>query len=348
MSTRQRIRIAVVGLNFGQWILEQIAGSAASPWLELAAVCDLDAGKAHATAGKYNVKACTDLDALLADASIPAIGLFTGPAGRANLIRKIIRAGKDVLTTKPFERDPAAALEVLREAQRLGRVVHMNSPGPLPPPDIALIRQWQGQHRLGAPVAARIETWASYREQPNGSWYDDPRLCPVPPIFRLGIYLINDLVAVLGEAQKVVMLESRLFTGRPTADNGQLGILFRNGALANVFASFCVGDGDYYRNGLTLNFERGTIYRDVGAARPDAPSDLNLVMNVNGKRACVEHAELVQHSGEYQWENFWRALNGAKLEGEILPEQIVMGLSVIEAMAKAAQSGGAAEVLMVK
>lgn len=104
-----RIRIGVVGLNFGSWVVEQIARGEGAAWLELAALCDLDAAKAQAMAGQYGVTAYPDLAALLADASIPAVALFTGPVGRARLIREIIAAGKDVLTTKPFERDASFA-----------------------------------------------------------------------------------------------------------------------------------------------------------------------------------------------------------------------------------------------
>jgi len=337
-----RIRIGIVGLRFGSHIAEEISASPGREWLELAGVCDFDAAKAQEIADRHGISRFTDLDALLADPSIPAIGLFTGPVGRAALIRKIIRAGKDVITTKPFERDPDAALEVLREAKQLGRVVHLNSPGPVPPMDIKTIRQWQEIHQLGRPIAARFDTWANYREQADGGWYDDSQLCPVPPIFRLGIYCINDLVALLGEAERVAVLESRLFTGRPTADNGQLGILFKNGALANVFASFCVEDGDYYRDSLILNFERGTIYRNVGANRPASRCELSLIKLVEGKPQRVEQVELLQRSGDYQWENFCRAVAGEKLEEEVMPEQIVAALRVITAMTAAANGSGTA------
>ena len=50
-------------------------------------------------AERLGVKAYTDLDELVADPDIPAIGLFTGPVGRADLVRRIIRAGKDVMMT---------------------------------------------------------------------------------------------------------------------------------------------------------------------------------------------------------------------------------------------------------
>jgi len=124
-----KIKIGIVGLNFGKHIIKEIVEGPGREWLELAAVCDIEQAKAREHAQKHGVKAYFDLDALLADCGIPAIGLFTGPVGRADLIRRIVRAGKDVMTTKPFELDPAAGLAVLKEARGMGRVVHMNSPG---------------------------------------------------------------------------------------------------------------------------------------------------------------------------------------------------------------------------
>ena len=116
----------------------------------------------------------TDLDKLLQNEEIPTIGLFTGPVGRAGLLDRIIEAGKDVITTKPFENDPAAATDVLEEAKRLGRVIHLNSPNPGLSPDLAAIQRWRNELDMGAPVAARADVWAHYREEADGSWYDDP------------------------------------------------------------------------------------------------------------------------------------------------------------------------------
>ena len=141
-----QIPIGIVGLNFGRYILDELQQEPAGSHVTLAAVCDLDVAKARQVATERGVKAYADLDLLLKDPAIPAIGLFTSPVGRAGLIRKIIRAGKHVLTTKPFELDPAAALDVLQEAGRLGRVVHLNSPAPVLPADLAVIQRWRAQY----------------------------------------------------------------------------------------------------------------------------------------------------------------------------------------------------------
>lgn len=340
-----RIRIAIVGVNFGRHIVAHLSdpNKAAHGLIELAAVCDRDAARANTVARTAGVRATTDLDELLADPTIDAIGLFTGPIGRADLIRRIVRAGKHVMTTKPFELDPDRALEVLLEAQRLGRAVHMNSPSPVMPADLQQIQDWRAKYDLGHPVACRRDVWASYREPADDTWYDDPDQCPVAPIFRLGIYAINDMIRLLGEAESVQVIHSRIFTGRPTPDNAQLGILFKNGVIGNVFASFGIDDGHHYSNAMTLNFERGTINRNVGISLPGRSrpqTRMDLVAKVGEDQFTTESIELDDASGNYQWGEFAQAVRAKRpTTDHIMPEQIVAGLRVIAAMRRAEQSG---------
>ena len=342
----ERMRIGIVGLNFGRHIVEsEIVAGAGAPFFELAAVCDMDAEKAKALGSKHRVTAYTALEELLCDDSIRVIGLFTGPVGRANLIRQIIRAGRDVMTTKPFELDPDAGQAVLEEAQSLGRVVHLNSPSPLFTGDLQQIDRWVRDFGLGRPIACRADVWVSYREKADGNWYDDPDLCPAAPIFRLGIYPINDMMRFLGPADEVLLTQSRLFTGRPTADNAQLSVLFRSGAIGNVFASFCVKDGEFYKNSLVLNFENGTIYRNQGPMDAMSPGMCKLELVAGGPDGkVVEHAKVHGHSGEYQWGVFRRAVGGERSPDEIKPAQVVEGIRVIRAMTRAQHSRRAEKV----
>ena len=344
MTDMKQIPIGVIGLHYGRWIIEALSSpKSAGRYFRLAAVCDLDVGMARSMGDKFGVKAAS-LDELLADSDIPAIGLFTGPDGRAEMIRKIIRAGKDVMTTKPFELDAPKALLVLEEARSLGRVVHLNSPAPVTPPDVAQIERWRDQYQLGRPIACRAETYASYREVADGSWYDDQIRCPVSPVFRIGIYLINDLVRLFGEAESVQALTSRIRTGRPTPDNAQLGILFKNGALAtvfaSVFASLCVDDGQRWSDSLTLNYENGTIYRNVGplvfGGGPEGTATLCLLTQ-KGSSPLVEKVQHKQRSGLYNWKAFHRAIHGEKKETPAF--EIEQALRITAAMARAEKSG---------
>ena len=149
-----KVSIAIVGLNIGKRIIEELAWPENTESFMLAAVCDMDREKAETEAAKLGVKAYFDLDALLADDDIQAIGLFTGPVNRSALIRKIIQAGKDVMTTKPFEQNPAAARAVLEEAELLNRVVHLNSPSPLPSEDLQIVADWREKHAARRLAAA--------------------------------------------------------------------------------------------------------------------------------------------------------------------------------------------------
>lgn len=338
-----KIPIAIVGLRFGAHIAGELSAGGAEDF-ELVAVCDADRARADEIASLHGVRAFYSLDELLDHPDIPAIGLFTGPVGRAALIRRIAAAGKHIMTTKPLELDSKAAVEVLRDAREKKVVVHLNSPSPTLAPEWRQIVAWKAQYNLGRPVACRRDVWVGYREEADGSWYDNPELCPVAPVFRLGIYLINDLVRLFGQADTVTVLQSRIFTKRPTADNSQLGILFKNGALCNIFASFCVTDGDHYRNSITLNFENGTVYGNAGPERGEgARFELALVKVVDGKREVVARAETTGGSGTYEWATFAAAIRG-EVADDLSPEEMAAGIRIIEAMKAAEKLGGVAKV----
>jgi len=338
----KRVPLAVVGLNWGHKIIHQdLLQGSGSRYFELAGVCALEREVAQACSREFGVPAFFDFEELLRNKDIPAVALMTGPNGRAELICRAVESGKHVMTTKPIERDPDAALAALRRSRELGRVVHVNSPAPLPSPDLLKILQWQKDFELGRPIAARADIWANYRESSDGSWYDDPALCPAAPIFRLGIYLINDLVRLFGRVETVSVMTSRMFTGRPTPDNAQLGLRFASGALANIFSSFCINDTQWWLSSLTLNYANGTIYRNVGPSRGNNPRqkpELSLVTRFKDERV-VRHHVAEGTTEDYQWQNFHAAICGSRLENELESEQVVEALRIIQAMQRAEQSG---------
>ncbi|RAP74593.1 Gfo/Idh/MocA family protein [Paenibacillus montanisoli] len=339
-----RIRLAVVGLNFGSWMIEnELLSDFGKAYVEIAAVCDIQQQKAAEWGSKLSVPHYSSLDDLLAatDADFEAVALFSGPIGRAELIERVLDAGKHVMTTKPFEIDSEKARRVLEKARSLGLTVQLNSPSPELQGDLAQVQLWKERYDLGRPIAFRAETTCSYREQPNGSWYDDPAQCPAAPIFRLGIYLINDLVRFFGDIEEASVQQSRIFTGRPTADNAQLNLLFKNGALGNVFASFCIDDQQYYKCAFTLNFERGTVYRNIGPRLNDGGEKLNRleVVAVQDGRQVTDAYEAESAEG-YQWDVFYRTVRGERTDPLSYDADIVAGIRIIEQMKRQAGDAG--------
>lgn len=341
----KNVNLVVVGLHFGAHIVnalmkESHRGSA----IRLIGVCDADQALLESVAAKVGLARYGSLDEVLADGNVQAVGLFTGPVGRAALLSKIIHAGKDVMTTKPFENNPDAAAAVLAEARALGRVIHLNSPAPKITDDMALIEKWAADHHLGRPVGAYASAYASYREVADGTWYDDPELCPAAPVLRLGIYLINDLVRLFGRASSVSAMQSRIFTGRPTADNATVTIRFENGALATVYSSFCILDGNHYRNQLQVHYENGTVMRNVGTERlVDDKTQMNLIQAVDNRGVRVDSAVVENVSGLYDWSTFASAVNGEPGVPHYCDDDIVEPLRIIEAMKTSARTNSAVE-----
>jgi predicted dehydrogenase len=221
-------------------------------------------------------------------------------------------------------------------------VIHLNSPHPTLAPDLVQIKQWMAQYDLGRVVGVRADTWAPYFEEADGSWYDDPKQAPGAPIFRLGIYLLNDIIQLIGMPDLVYLVQSRIRTGRPTSDNAQLTLRFPNGCVGNLYVSLCVGDGELRKMALTINFERGTIYRNVGPTETPGSRDLvqlQISAIPEGRERILERAEVPGGSGTYNWDLFHRAVCGEKLENEVTPEEIVAGLRVVKAMAHSEVSG---------
>jgi len=334
------VRLGLAGLNFGAGLADRkIFGTDAERYVKIVAVCDLDRNKAKAYAERHELPVCRDLDEMLGNPDIEAVMLMTPPVGRAALIHQCLSAGKHVLTTKPFELDPEAAIAVLKEARRKNLAVHLNSPAPLPSADLLKIREWQRKYDLGDPVSGHWETYAMYHEKANGSWLDSPEKCPAAPVFRLGIYGINELVAVMGEVSGVEVVSSRMRTGRPTADNAGVLIRFAGGAIGSIYASLCIDDGKLYPASLILHFERGTIFKtQERVAGTDDFSEVTMRLQAcSGGKLVEESCSLPagERSGSYQFENFFRAVrNGGGLPGEISPETIAAGIRVIAEMRK--------------
>jgi predicted dehydrogenase len=339
--------IGFVGLGFGAYIAETLMTGSGKDFFTVQSVCDTDAGKAVEFGQRHGLKVHGSLDELLADDSIPVVALFSGPNGRAALLRRIIRAGKDVMTTKPFELDPVAARDVLNEANSLGRVIHVNSPGAEMSAYLRQIQLWQEKYDLGRPVGCRGEMLVSYREKADGRWLDDPAQAPAAPIFRLGIYMLSDLIRLFGRINKVQTLSSRIFTERPTADNAQLNMLFENSALGNLYATFGVDNGQHYAGSLILHYERGTIHRNmrpVAYGHAEETSRLSLTAFTKEKEVFTKEYESAEAAGSYQWEAFHAAIMKSR-EVPTPVEDIVHGVEVLAAMAQAERTGRTERVL---
>ncbi len=337
----EKIKIGVVGLNFGYSVVKELLNGQANNYFELSAVCDLNSELLKKVAAMHSLSPKNSLDDLLADQSIGAVALMTPPCGRAGFLSKIISSGRSVMTTKPFELDPVAAEKVLRESIQLKKAIHLNSPSYNISAAIMKIREWIDCYKLGQPIGVRSDLWAHKPHKADGTWYDDPNKCPAAPIYRIGIYTINEIIDLFGEADTVSVLTSRLLTERPTPDNAQLAIKFKNGAIGNVFVSFCIDDGLDHRHAHTINYERGTIYWNVGPSssqNTEKEVELTLVRNSGARWKPLVEKAIIKNQHNYDWESFYTACIDNKPANEQYIKRITAGIKILNAMAKAEQS----------
>jgi len=338
----ERLPIGIVGLDFGRAVIEQqLVRGPGEPFYHVAAVCDSNTEKVHAMSDRYGARAYHDVNVLLADPEVEAVGLFTGPLGRAALIQKIIRARKDVITNNPLDLDPHKTMRVLEEAKTAGRVVHLNSPTPVVPADLQQIAVWQRRYDLGRPLNARAENWSSPGEHVEGAWYDNPRRCPIIPILRLGVCAINDLVRIFGQGDAVQVIQSRQFTQHPTPDHACATIRFRGGAIASVSTCLCPGMPGAHHQTFIVNYQNGSIIRkntpgDKGKVEMVLRRPRNEGAQPLIKRGVFNKSEC---SGHYQWEAFYQATRGEASMDDNVREQIVSGVKILGALAKSQASG---------
>jgi len=116
------IRVGVVGA--GGWGQNHVRTFAALDGAELRYVCDTSAA-ALRRAGELSPAArlVADVDALFADPELDAIVIATDASSHADLARRAMRSGKDVLVEKPLALDPRDAEELSRLSEQTERVL---------------------------------------------------------------------------------------------------------------------------------------------------------------------------------------------------------------------------------
>lgn len=333
-----KIRFVIIGLNFGMSIAKSLLEPGKHPDIELIGVCDFDQAKAAQFAAANHIRHYAALEEVLRDPAVDAVGLYTPPGGRAKLIDRFIDAKKAVMTTKPFEDDPAEAERILQRVKRESAVLHLNSPSPERSKDMAQIKRWREEYKLGEPVTVFWETHANYREVADGSWMDDPAKCPAAPIFRLGIYGINDLIDLCGTPLECKVLQSRRLTGRPTADNGGLLIKFANGAIGSICASFNIAGELRYMNTLIAYFENGTVSR--GTPADDSTGDKRILQlrTADGRHQTVTY-DKEDISGNYDWIFFARAVREKIVISDDYANRLIDSVKLIRQFRDASGAG---------
>jgi predicted dehydrogenase len=98
---------------------------------QVSAVCDLDVAKAESRRQEFYpaAKVYTDYKELLADDTIEVVDISTHPPERPPIIEAALRAGKHVLSQKPFVLDLDEGERLIEVAQKMNRRLAVNQNG---------------------------------------------------------------------------------------------------------------------------------------------------------------------------------------------------------------------------
>ncbi|AGP59164.1 Gfo/Idh/MocA family protein [Streptomyces rapamycinicus] len=245
------VRVGVIGC--GNIFSRYATGMSRFPGLELVAVADVDAARAHVAAAETGAAACT-VDGLLGRTDVEVVVNITPPTAHAAVSEQALAAGKHLYVEKPLADTTAAARATLAEADRRGLMLGAA-------PDTFLGSAGQTARAaidagaIGEPVGATAFVTHSQAE----TWHPDPTFLFQPgggPALDMGPYYLTALVNCLGPVSAVYgasrigapqrtvtapgRLVDRIDVAVPTHTAATL--TFASGALATVMMSFDVWD----------------------------------------------------------------------------------------------------------
>ncbi len=230
-----RTRVGVLGC--GSVSDKYLPDLAASPYVELVAVCDVVEERVRQTARRHDIPSWhTDMDTFLARADFELLINLTPMRLHAPLNLKALRAGRHVFCEKPLATTLAAADELLEEAARRGLTL-CAAPNAVLSPTFRAAAEAIAAGELGVITAARGRYGSGGPHEP---WFYQ---AGGGSLFDLGVYNVATLTGLLGPAKGVVALSGvavprRIVGGTEIAveadDNTMLLLDFGSGVYAVI------------------------------------------------------------------------------------------------------------------
>jgi len=219
---------------------------------QIAALADLDLGRAQARAAEYGVGKALTVDDLLADPEVELVINLTIPSAHAAVSRQVLEAGRSVYSEKPLGTVREDAKPILDTAEAKGLRVGC-APDTFLGAGLQTSRKLIDDGWIGEPVGAT----AFMLNRGMEMWHPDPAFFYQPgagPLFDIGPYYVTALVNLLGPVHKVAgtakttfperlitsqpLFGTRIPVGTPTHISGLLS--FESGTVSTLMTSFDV------------------------------------------------------------------------------------------------------------
>lgn len=254
--TDRPIRLALVGC--GRISRNHFDAIAKVDGLELVAVCDSVAERAHAAAEQQRVPAFTNLDEMLAQVACDAVVIATPSGLHPQHGITVARAGKHVIAEKPMAITLHAADALVQACDDAGVRLFVVKQNRLNPP-IQLLRRAIDKGRFGKLFLANCTVrWTRpqdyYDQAPwRGTWEFDGGA-----FMNQASHYVDLVQWLVGPVESVMAKTATLARRIEAEDTGAAILRFRNGALGVLEVTMLT----YPKNlegSITLLGERGTV-----------------------------------------------------------------------------------------
>jgi len=232
------------------------------PSARLAAVADLNPGRARELAGKHGCEHADSLDALLARPDVDVVSVCVPSGLHAEAGIRAAKAGKHLVIEKPIDVTLQAADRLIAAARAAGVAMtvisqHRFDPGP------AELRRLLDAGALGSLVLGEASTkW--YRTQgyyDSAAWRGTPDL-DGGSLMNQGIHYVDLLLWALGPATEVTAVCVTRAHQIEVEDTALAIVRFSSGAVGSIASSTAVFPGSPQR--LEVHGTTGTVVIEDG------------------------------------------------------------------------------------
>lgn len=280
----------------------------------------------------YPVEIFTDIDALVADASIEAVDVALPIPMLAGVVSKALAAGKHVISEKPIASTVAEAEALIAGSRSYGDRVWMVGENWRYEEAFQAAAQMIRAGRIGQPLFCDLSLQLPVKADSPYSQSDWRHSGEVAGGFLLdgGVHHVAGLRVLLGEIESVCALTAAHRAALPPADTMGAALRFASGVVGTYLISYAVGS-DLGIDTVHIGGSEGSLRVSRG----------ELLLQREGESERQEFNVLISVREELA------AFLAAVRDGAVhrnSPQEALQDLAVVEAMLKSAQTGSVQRV----
>ncbi|MFB0843281.1 Gfo/Idh/MocA family protein [Paenibacillus oleatilyticus] len=257
MSDQSRkVRFAVVGC--GGISSSHFTGIERAPEAELAAVCDVDAGRAEQYGAKYGVKAYTDYGQLLTDPDVDVVCLCTPSGMHAGQTIQAAEAGKHVVCEKPMAIRLSDAERMIEACDVIGVKLATIFPRRMSPAS-QFVKKLLDDGKLGrlSLCSGYVKFYRDQAYYDSAGWRGTWAMDGGGAMMNQGIHTIDLLQWLAGPVDSLHGYARNVLRDIEVEDTAVASLQFKSGALGSIEATTTAYNQPDHR--IVLHGDKGTI-----------------------------------------------------------------------------------------